>query len=283
MRKQIFQLEKTSNSCYTKAMSRLFKQLLCAISAIASHLDAFVIGNPAQPALLTTSVIHTISEDWSFRVAYLDDYVYNQHVKNEFDFGPSNEKPPLVRFSTDAALITLNLWKRLDLYGIVGSSKLQMDQEIYTRRELAWGFGGKILFYNFRNLRLGCDLKYFQSNQQPLYLIVTGMPLNIVSDWIIKYREYQAAIGASYQAGMVCPYVNVSYIVTKLEPQPFGFLVNVPGMSEPTDASIRSFDGLRRWGMAVGASLIAGATSTLCIESRFFNQNAIDASLEIRF
>lgn len=279
MRNIFFQLVETKSPCY-RGLMRLFVFIFLPL---ASMLHSFVIGNPAQPALCSASLIYDYSQNISFRAAYLDDYVYSQHVKNEFDFGPSNEKPPLVRFSTDAALLTLNLWKRLDLYGIVGSSKLQMDEEIYTRRELAWGVGGKLLFYNNGTVRFGCDFKYLQSDQRPLYLVVSGQPYNIASDWTLRYREYQAAIGLAVQAGFICPYINLTYLITKIEPHPFVFLVDVPGSSEPMDASIHSFDGIRRWGMAVGATLLAKSKGTLAIESRFFNQNAIDASLEFRF
>jgi hypothetical protein len=232
---------------------------------------------------MTKSLVKNPIESWSFRIAYLDDYVYSQHVQNEFDFGPANEKPPLVTFATDAAQITLNLWKRLDLYGILGSSKLQMDEEIYTQQEFCWGVGGKLIIYAEGPFRIGCDLKYFQSDQKPLYLVVTGMPLNVASNWILRYQEYQAALGASYQGSLICPYVHLTYITTKIEPHPFIFLVDVPGSPDPSDASIHSFDGRRRWGMAVGATLLAGSMGTLAIESRFFNQNGIDASLEFRF
>jgi hypothetical protein len=35
--------------------------------------------------------------------------------------------------------------------------------------------------------------------------------------------------------------------------------------------------------MAVGATLVMGDKGTLSVESRFFNQNGINASLEIKF
>ena len=244
---------------------------------------AFLIGNPAQPDLTLSSVVRDDSENCALRVAYLDDYIYSMHVKNEYNFGPSNEKPPVVQLSTDAALITLNLWKRLDIYGIVGSSQLQMDEEIYTRNEFSWGVGGKILFFSNDNLRFGCDFKYFQSDQKPQFLVVSGMPFNIASDWTIVYEEYEAALGAAYQTTWLCPYINATYITSKIRPRPFSFLVDVPGMSEPSEASIHSFDAIRRWGLAVGATLIGGSKITFAIESRFFNQNAIDANLEVRF
>lgn len=253
--------------------------LLLAACLSTLPLNAFFIGNPAQPALLTSSLIYKISDNFSFRAAYLDDYVYGQHVQNAFN----TEKPPLLRLSTDAALLTLNFFKRLDLYGIVGSSSMQMDQEVYTKREFAWGVGGKLIFMTLDSFRMGCDFKYFETNQKPLYLIQSGTPYNIVSDWHILYTEYQAAVGASYQTSLICPYVQVTYIVTKIDPHPYKYLVSVPGYSEPAESKTRCFEGIRKWGMAVGATLLAGNKSTLAVESRFFNQNGIDASLEFRF
>jgi hypothetical protein len=250
---------------------------------LSGKLYSFAIGNPAQPALLTDGVIHGPTKTWAFRVAYFDDYVYAQHVKNEFNFGSVGDKPPVVTLSTDAAQITLNIRKWIDLYGIVGSAKLQLDQEIYTRRELAWGLGLKLMIYRVGNLRFGCDVKYFQTNQKPLYLVSSGLPLDVITNWYLRYKETQAALGLSYKAGFICPYINASYIVTKIEPQPFSFLVNVPGSPDPMDAFVHSLDGNRRWGMAVGATLLAGAKGTFAVESRFFNQNGLNASLEVRF
>ncbi len=259
------------------------KTAIASLLCLSSPACAFVIGNPAQPELTQSSLIRTEPSNWALRAAYVDDFIYALHVKNEFDFGPTNEKPPLVQFSTDAALITLTLWNRLDLYGIIGSSKLRMDDEIYTNSQLSWGFGTKILFFSGESLRIACDFKYFQSDQNPLFLVVDHMPLNVASDWTIRYEEYQASVGASYQTSWLCPYLHLTYIATKIKPTPFTFLVDVPGFNEPMDASIHSFDGIRRWGMAVGATLVGGSKITLAVESRFFNQNAVDANLEVRF
>jgi len=261
-------------------MNRL-PRLVCVLLAV--QLSAFMIGNPAQPALLMDGAFFGESPTWSFRVAFLDDYVYAQHFQSEF-FGALDEKPPVLTLSTDAALLTLNLHKWVDFYGIVGSAKLQMDEEIYTRRELAWGVGTKVVLYTWRNLRIGCDFKYFESNQKPLYFVSSGKALDIITRNVyLHYREIQGSLGISYKTTLLCPYIQCSYIGSKIEPHPGSFLVNVPGFSDPMDASMGSFIPKTRWGMAVGATLIAGAKGTLALESRFFNQNAIDASLELRF
>jgi hypothetical protein len=251
--------------------------------AAAAESWSFVCGNPAQPDLLSKGVVPFKNKVWSLRVAFLDDYVYSHHFNGEFEVGPVEEKPPVLSLASETAQITLNYARRLDLYGLVGSSKMQMDQEVFARRQFSWGLGAKAVVFELDCFRIGADLKYFQSNQKPLFLVSSGLALDIESDLMLFYREYQGSFGLSYQSGIFCPYINGTYINAKIEPNQYGFLVHVPGFEEPMDASIRSFSGSNAWGMAVGASLVMGEKGTLSVESRFFNQNGINASLEIKF
>ena len=245
-------------------------------------LFAFQIGNPAQPALIDQGVFTKEGMPWSLRVAYLDDFVYSQHFSNELIL--ADEKPPVVQLTTDAALLTLNFRQWIDLYGILGGTKLQMDQELYTKREFSWGIGTKIVVFTIDQFRIGCDFKYFQTEQRPLFLVSSGLPLNIISkDFNISYSEYQGSFGASYEGSVICPYIQVSYLKAEVTPSCRRFLVSYPGISEPIEPSIQSFTGKQRWGGAVGASLRMGHKGTFSIESRFFNQNAIDAAIELKF
>ena len=81
---------------------KIFMRFIISL-LFAARIYSFVVGNPAQPDLTLASLIRTDETSWALRIAYVDDYIYALHVQDEFDFGPSNEKPPLVRFSTDAA------------------------------------------------------------------------------------------------------------------------------------------------------------------------------------
>jgi hypothetical protein len=256
-----------------------FSLFLSSVSSIA----AFVSGNPSQPSLTCQSIFKEHNDKFAIRLAFLDDYVYAQHLRGEFDVPGSLEKPPVVKMSTEAGVLTFNFQQRIDLYGILGSCRLQLDQEIFGRRQFAWGVGIKSIIVQFDCFRIGCDLKYFTSTQDPLYLVSSGVPLNVVSDLDLKYREYQAALGLAYQNGIFCPYILGTYLRSKIDPNTHHFLVRVPGMDELIEPSIRSFVSATSWGMAVGATLVMGEKGIFSVESRFINQNGIDASLEIRF
>jgi hypothetical protein len=244
---------------------------------------AFVCGNPGQPRLMETGIVHSKNRVWALRVAFLDDYVYSQHFNGEFEVSSVEEKPPVTMISSEIAQITLNYHQRFDLYGLVGSSRIQIDKEVFARRQLSWGIGVKTIIWELNCFRIGADLKYFRSDQKPLFLVSSGLALDIASDLMLNYREYQGSFGLSYQSGIFCPYINGSYINAKIVPSQYGFLVDVPGFTEPMDASMRSFVGVNSWGIAVGASLIMGEKGTLTIESRFINQNGINGALELRF
>lgn len=265
-------------------MRRYLSTIIFAWIFSASSLSAFLIGNPAQPALFKQGVVTKNERPWSLRAAYLDDFVYSQHFKNEFKIAPLDEKPPVVQLATDAALVTLNFRRWLDLYTILGGSKLQMDQELYTRREFSWGLGTKIVMFTWESLRIGCDFKYFQTDQRPLFLVSSGLPLGIVTkDFNLNYSEYQGSLGISYEGSLICPYIQFSYLNAKVNPKPNIFLVSYPGIQEPSDATALSFIGKQRWGGAVGATLRMGTKGSFSVESRLINQNAIDASLELKF
>lgn len=274
---------------YRKFM-RWWVGIFCGVS---SFLSAFVIGNPGQPAFASKSILLPTSKKVSFRLGYLDDYVYSQHFgemnfRSEAFFPPAannfNEKPPVAKLSTNAAILTVNFLRKIDVYGIAGVSQFQMDEDVYTKQRFAWGVGTKWVIYTWDKFRVGCDFKYFQTEPSLTFLSFSGLPLDPLSKLVLEYTEWQGAAGFSYQSEWICPYLTASYLIATMTPKPGGaFLVKIPGRVEPGDAEIKLVTNRNRWGAAVGATLLLGRKGILALESRFINQNAINATLELRF
>lgn len=247
-----------------------------------SSLSALLVGNPAQPALLGKGL--WLRSSWcSFRVGYMGDWVYQQRFEDEFKLEGIDHTRTHLQLSTYAGMATLNFTNRLDLYGIVGSSRMQIDEEIYTKRALSWAVGAKLVFLKHRNFFLGTDIKYFETNQKPKYFVVDGLPYNIVSDYRLKYKEIQAALGMSYRAWIFAPYINATYILTHINPDPAVVLVRLPDMNEIVDVESKSIIGKKHWGMAIGLTLLDCSKASLSVEWRAFNQNSIDVNGELRF
>jgi hypothetical protein len=239
-------------------------------------------GNPAEPALLGKGI--WLRSSWaSFRVGYLGDWVYQQHLQDEFQLEEVNHSQTQLQLSTYAGLLTLNFTNRFDLYGIVGSSRMQIDKEIFTKRALSWGIGCKLVFLKHQNFFLGADVKYFETHQKPKYFVVDGLPYNIVSNYRLNYKEIQAGLGMSYRAWIFAPYLNATYLLTHVNPEPAIVLVRLPDTDEITDVESKSIISQNKWGMTLGLTLVDCHKASLSIEWRAFNQNAIDVNGEIRF
>jgi hypothetical protein len=248
-----------------------------------SPLSAMLVGNLAEPALFDSGIFWKKPGWVSFRAGYLDDWVYRQTFKDEFPLDGEEVQQTFMKLSTYAGLLTFNFKKRLDIYGLVGSSRLQIDKEIFTKRALGWGVGAKVVLLKSGNFYFGADLKYFQTYQKPKYFVVESLPYNIVSYYRLKYSEYAAALGFSYKAWIFAPYLNATYIKTCLDPDPPGVLVRLPDVNEKATVPTKSVVGQHKWGMALGLTLVDSAKATLAFEWRTLNQNAIDVNGEIRF
>ena len=245
-------------------------------------LLAMFIGNPADPSLYTQG-IRTEPSWWSFRFGYLDDWVYKQSFHDEFKLDNEPHTQTLMKLSTYASYLSLNIFNRWDLYGIVGSSRMQLDHEIFTKRALGWGAGTKVIFCNIGDLVFSFDCKYFQTEQKPRYFVVNHLPFNVVSKFNLIYHSWQAAIGACYKIHNWLPYANLTYFFSKIEPFPHVLLVRLPDTDEAVDVISKAVIATKRWGMALGLSLLDEEKATLALEWRAWNENGVNVNGEIRF
>lgn len=247
-------------------------------------LGAMLIGNPAEPSLDKVGLF-TPPDSWvSLRVAFLEDYVYRQRFRDEFKLDDAEPTKTFAKLSTNAGVATVNFEDRLDLYGILGASRLQLNQEIFSTMQFSWGFGGKIMIFEAKNLSCGLDIKYFAANQKPRFFLSEGLPFNVIDNFQFKYDETQFSLGMCYRYTFIAPYMYATYLISKIEPDPMVALVQWPlDTTILVDAVCKSIVAQRRWGMAVGATLLSASKATLSVESRMFNQNAIDVNLNVRF
>lgn len=246
-------------------------------------MAAMLIGNPAEPALESAGIFSTPKAWCTLRAAFFEDYVYYQRFQDEFKFEGSEHVKTFSKLSTNAGMLTLNFKNRIDFYGIAGASRLQVNQEIYSKMQLAWGFGGKLVIFRTDHFYLGADIKYFETDQQPLYFLSEGLPFNLVGDFLLKYQETQTSVGLSFRTGCISPYIYATYLIAKFEPDPMVALARWPFSDLLIDVMCKSAILKRRFGLGLGATLLSAGKSAIAIESRMFNQNAIDVNLAVRF
>ena len=261
----------------------LFKKVALFLLFPFAFLFSAPIGNPAQPFLQKTGIVDERPSWWSFRIGYLGDYTYNQAFRDEFRIQGVKTTITEMQLWTQSGVITFNIRNRIDLYAILGSSRMQLDKEMTTQRNFAWGLGGKVILFHSGRIRGGVDVKYFHTNQKPLYFISEHLPYNVVSPFLLRYHEIQFAFGLSYRSTYFSPFVNATYLLAKIEPDPLIALVRLPMMDLEVDVSSKSVIGIKRWGMAAGVTLIDSRKATLAAEWRGFNQNSVSVTGELRF
>jgi hypothetical protein len=246
-------------------------------------LSATYFSNPAQPALQTDGLLKSPPSWYCLRAGYMSDNLYRQRYNEEFHIAGTPNPSSYAKLTTDAATVTINFKNWLDVNLLLGSSQMVIDHDVYTKRQLAWGVGAKFLIYHSETLFFGLDFKYFESNQKPIYLVSSGYAYNVLSDFKMNYSEQQAALGVAYRIKWLCPYVYASYLYSKIDPNPCYAILQMPTYDGTGQSYSSSVIDRRRWGMAFGATLISQAKGSVTIESRFFNQNALNISGEIRF
>ncbi len=251
--------------------------------ALPCLLEATYFSNPGEPALLTEGVIQSPPSWYCLRAGYMADRLYQQNYKEEFPSPGTHPPSNYTKMNMDAATLAICIKNRLDISILLGSAQIQIDQDVFTKRQFAWSLGGKYIIYKTGSVYVGLDLKYLESKQKPLYFLGEGYAYNIVSDFKLSYTEMQAALGAAYKTKRLSPYIYLSYLYSKIEPVPYSVIVRIPTFNMTADTSSHSITNQRRWGMAVGGTLLGGSEGSLTIESRFFNQNAVNVSGEIRF
>ncbi len=243
-----------------------------------------LIGNPGDPAFSQEGLIFSPGAWCNMRLVVLEDYTYRQGFRDEFKIRGVESTQTFARLATQAAIATLNLEERIDFYGILGASSLQLNQEIYSNFQFSWGFGGKIILFRTENFFLSTDIKYFSSAQGASYFLAESLPLNLANDSYLYYSERQYSLGICLSCLPIAPYLYATYMIAKIDPHPGVALVRWPFNQDILiDVPLNSMVGVRRWGVAVGATLMSGSKALFSVESRMFNQNAVDVNLSLRF
>jgi hypothetical protein len=260
--------------------SRLFR-LFRYLFLCPSSLFPIFFSNPAQPILQTKGLLQSPSSWYCLRIGYASDHLYHQSYHDESQ--PFAFPSVHTCFITDASIVTLNFHNRLDLNLLVGSSQMQIDRDVFAKREFSWAAGAKLLIYDSDLLYCGIDLKYFESQQKPLYFMSDGIAYNILSHFKLSYTEIQGAFGIAVRSTWLVPYGYGTYVYSKIDPTPWTLVLKSPFSHSSFDTTARPFVDARRWGMALGATLLGGTEGSLTVETRFFNQNAVTVTGEIRF
>ncbi len=239
-------------------------------------------GNPALTSLYRRGFIWEENKPISLRAEYLADYIYNSSFQEEFLLDQTEQSK--ITLSTYATTITANFFHKVDIYSLLGSSKIQFDQELFSSRRFSWGVGGRILLYEKPPLFLGIAGTFFATKQNPTYFILEKTtPALILSSFSLHYTEIQGSLSLAYQVSIFVPYLGLSYLEARIDPDPSSGMMDIPSQDVILEFSSPSTVNHKKWGLILGSTLLSSQTMTIDVEARFLNQNGVTVSGELRF
>ncbi len=246
-----------------------------------TKLYGLVVGNPSDPCLYLNGFISSYKKNYSFRASYL----YNNTYKGRFEdkFQRLQSTPSDIQYILKASVLTINFYNRFDLYAILGTTNLQIDQMIYTDRRFAWGAGLKSILFKIRCIDLSFDGKYFETTQKPQYFILEKKVYPLETSFDQKLDEYQASLSLSYKSSLLIPYIGATYLYSTITANPKAGLLKLP-TGETLSFDLSDSITKKRWGMVIGISIINRKNqANLNIETRIFDQNAFAFLATLRF
>lgn len=263
------------------------KKLLMMLSGalVASSAYASPVLNPADPVINTEGVFYCCPEDWwALRVGFRGDYVFDRKLQ---DASHSYDR---YSFYSNEGVLTVNFWKRLDLYGFVGATSQDYASKFFMvggiaelvgnfETETIWGVGLKALLYHWN---WGCDcgtsfitadVNYETVSEAALTTLnYNGTPTDFVGGGVgsNRYRETQVSLAWGHRIKKLIPYIAAkwsnAHISRPQDPEPFSGLENQ-----------------QHWGWALGVSLVDVCRMTVTAEARFVDETAMTVTGSFRF
>lgn len=271
------------------------KKLLMMLSGVlvVSGVSASPVLNPAAPAINTEGVFYCCPEDWwAVRVGFRGDYVFDRKLED------SSRSYDRYSFYSNEGVLTLNFWKRVDLYGFVGATSQDYESKFFGttgtdeliaefETKTIWGIGLKALLYHW-NWGCNCGTSFITADVnyetvgavQPTTFLFDGGSADVVGSGMgsNRFRETQISLAWGHRIKKLIPYVAAKWSNAHVSRASI-LLTGGPG----GDVSMSGLDNQRHWGWALGVSLVDVCRMTVSAEARFVDETAMTVTGSFRF
>ena len=258
--------------------------LIVVFSLFAVFLQAAPVGNGASPALIQEGFLIPSSYWVDFRIGYEGDFVGDGRMEQ---IEESSGRVDTFQQYTNAATLTLNFLDRLDLFGVLGSSRVCADWrfnhastitriELETLYRTLWAVGSRGILLEWGKVFLGLGGRYSYCNYKPSWMTSNGVPQSVLGSRLI-WRQWQLDLDLSYQIDLFTPYFGIKYsnAHAKLGSFPVSIANNGSGNGH--------FENKTPVGIVIGCSISNGKYFLLNIEGRLIDEDAVTISGDLRF
>jgi len=262
---------------------------------LGSALCALPVLNPAAPALLKEGVFKCDKCDfWGLKIGYRGDFVFNRH------FNVNNTDIREFDLCANEAVIALNMWNRVDIYGFIGSASFDVSASaqdpnlssqndafvMHSRTRTIGGIGVKatiweICWLSYGMTYIGIDAQYEWLGSAPIdRATIQGVNAN-PNGVGRRYREGQASLGIAHKIKCFVPYIAGKWSNARANASG---QIGVKNSSTPgTVLNLGKYHASNHWGLAIGLTLLDEKRASITAEMRFFDENAFSIAGDFRF
>ncbi len=265
-------------------MKKLITIFIC-LSFVLSITTVYAapVGNIATPSILRKGIIYQ-DKDAQFAVVAGGeiDLTFDRKIKHESDD---------VEFNFYGGKIGILIMDRFMPYTVLGAGKAEQkftelgtSWKLETKHDFVWSIGGTAMLYETKPgemgdgiFRIGVDGRYRKADLDLDKLTVGGTSYTKSDLGFKKFcfdmKEWQVALGLSYQIQQLIPYIGVKYSDLRGD-----FIAKTT-----TDEVEGKFKSDNNIGIFVGGDIAINDTFSANIEGRFIDETAMSFGLLCRF
>lgn len=253
----------------------LFLFLFCL-----TNLHALYLGNPDSPNAVDKGFF--IAEDAfiGIKVGYQVDFVYDRRLKS---YAGAHARVDQFDAQLNQGVLTINFVDRIEAYGSVGSMEATFShrpkpgryrREYQTNYKVTWGVGGRVIIYEWERACIGLEGGFQWANPHIKWDALNGYAFT--TDAVVRYREWQVGLGASYQIDMFIPYAAIKFSEVN---------ARLGSLRHDLDLNTSHFKMTNRdhFGLVLGCTLTPGKVLDVTIESRMIDEQAITFAGNLKF
>jgi hypothetical protein len=257
---------------------------LAALFFATFSINAAPVGSPAFPDLVREGFFIPKGYWINIRLGYEGDFVGDGRLKQTIE---GSGRVDNCKQETNSATATINLYDRIDIFGVLGSSRISSSWRftesemtslvsMETNYDFLWGVGGRMILFEWGNTVLGAGGRYAQSSLKPVWMQINGISVPAVGTKM-GWDEWQVDLGLAQKIEIFIPYVGVKYSSVRSDLGIFPFAIASNG-----DGALH-MKNRNPVGVFVGCTLTTGKYFMLNVEGRLIDEEALSVSGDFRF
>ncbi len=288
--------------------------LVILLLTASFKVAALPVGNPAEASLHTNGVFYKTKtscppgkddeeercSNWSYRFGFYGDFVFDRHM--QLDTKRTKNHVHGTEVFTQAAYWAINYSTRIDFFGTLGTTKIEMSAplktfggsgnnfyiNLLTDTDFSWSIGTRATLWECKYLLLGIEFQYFSARPHidAVYYTQDNDLFYQPNNVILKYREWQGGVGLAYKVPIICegtaliPYLAVRFGRATMNSDNLTIVPPVPRTVSPVFSNLESDDD---WGYAAGFTLLGCGKLSVTGEVRFLTEKAFYINSQMRF